>query len=125
MTARKQRKREQAIAALLTAASIKDAAQAVGISERTLRRWLDDDAGFAADYHAARRRAIEVAIANLQQAAGEAAATLRRNLAAAAPAVQVRAAIAILQEAAKGTELLDLLNRVAALEQHSATMGMP
>src|SRR5437763_102872 len=53
----KARKREQAIAALLERPTIAEAAQAVGVSERTLRRWLSE-ADFAADYAAARPGAV-------------------------------------------------------------------
>ena len=54
----------------------------------------------------------------LQEAAAEAVVTLRRNLSEPTPqAVQVRAAVAILEHAARGVELLDLAERVAALEE--------
>src|SRR5207247_1202445 len=112
----KGRKREQAIAALLEKPTITEAAQVVGLSERTIRRWLSDPR-FAADDRLARRQVVEVAIGGLQQATAEAVAALRRNLTADAPqAVQVRAALGILEQAAKGVELLDLAERVAALE---------
>ena len=110
------RKREQAIVALLEQPTITTAAQVVGVSERTLRRWLAE-ADFAASYRLARRQVVDVAIGGLQQATAEAVAALRRNLTADAPqAVQVRAALGILEQAAKGAELLDLAERVAALE---------
>jgi hypothetical protein len=114
----KQRRREQAVAALLSTPTIAEAAKVAGTSERTLRRWLDGDAGFAADYDAARRRAVESAIANLQQAANEAVLTLRRNLAAEAPAAQqVRSAIALLDFALKAREQEAVLGRLDALER--------
>jgi transposase-like protein len=47
--------REQAIVALLSAASIVEAAARVGIGESTLRGWLSDDPAFEAEYEAARR----------------------------------------------------------------------
>ena len=48
--------REQAIVALLSEPSIGKAAAACGIGEKTLRRWLTDDAAFKAEFEAARPR---------------------------------------------------------------------
>lgn len=117
--ARKLRKREQVIAALLLQPTIAEAAHATGLGEKTLRRWLRSP-DFAGEYRAARRQALEVAISSLQQATGEAVATLRRNLNAPTPqSVQVRAALGILEQAVRGTELFDLTDRVAALEENA------
>ncbi len=115
--------REQAILALLTHPTIPEAAKACGVGEVTLWRWLQDPA-FAERYRAARRQVVEGAIASLQQMATEAATTLKRNLSCGTPSVEVRAALAILEQAIKGAELLDLAERVAALEaQQGATGG--
>ncbi len=48
--AKQNRKREVAIAALLSRPTIEEAAQLAGIGEKTLRRWLRDDADFKAAY---------------------------------------------------------------------------
>lgn len=96
-------KREQAIVAFLREPSIIAAAKATGIGEKTLRRWLKDDPEFATAYGAARQRAFDLALGTLQEATGEAVATLRRNLDPEVPhAVQVRAALGILEQAFKG-----------------------
>jgi hypothetical protein len=69
-------------------------------------------------YRTARRQAVEVAIGTLQPAAAEAVVTLRRNMSEKAPEnVQVRAALGILEHAARGLELLDLAERVEQLEE--------
>jgi len=115
-------KRDAALAALLTAPTIVEAARTAGVGERTLRRWLADP-GFAAEYDAACRQAFNQAIFALQQASGEAVATLRRNLNCGNPAVEVRAASEILAQAAQWQELHDLGDRVAALEEDAATRG--
>ena len=107
--------REQAILALLAHPTIGEAAAACGVGDVTLWRWLQQP-DFAERYRAARRQVVEGAIANLQQAATEAAATLRRNLTCGVASVEVRAALAVLEQAIKGAELLDLAERVAALE---------
>lgn len=109
------RKQEAAIAALLTEPTTEAAAKAVGINPATLWRWmrLPD---FTARYREARRRLLEGAMAALQRSTGEAAETLRRNLACGQAATEVRAALAMFELAMKGVELLDLEQRVGELE---------
>jgi hypothetical protein len=113
------RKEEQAIVALLQQPTLQAAAAALSISDVTLWRWLQQP-DFQARYRAARRQVVEGALANLQQATSQAAATLRRNLTCGIPSVEIRAAIAILDQSAKAVELLDLGERVELLEQQAA-----
>jgi hypothetical protein len=113
------RKEEQAIVALLQLPTLRDAASSLGISDVTLWRWLQRP-DFMERYRAARRQVVEGALANLQQATSEAAATLQRNLTCGVPSVEIRAAVAILDQAVKAVELLDIEERVAALEQRAA-----
>ena len=113
------RKEEQAILALLARPTIGEAASTVGIGEATLRRWLGRP-DFRDRYREARRQVLEGAIANLQQATGDAAAALRRNLACGVPSVEVRSALGIIEQAIKGAELLDLAERIAVLEEQAA-----
>ncbi len=110
------RKQEQAIAALLQHRTIADAARASGISEKTLWRWLQLP-DFAAAYRAARRQVVERAVSELQAACGEAVETLKRNLHCENPAVEIRAAQIILEQAIKGVELMDLQERIERLEE--------
>jgi transposase-like protein len=110
------RKKEQAVLALLSSPSISEAAKAVGISEATLWRWLQRS-DFQHAYREARNRLIEQALARLQQATGEAVATLRRNLTSGKASVEVRAAQIILEQATKAIELYDLEERLARLEE--------
>jgi hypothetical protein len=109
------RKQEQAIAALLSASSIKVAATNCGMAEVTLWRWLQLP-GFQTAYRAARRQVVERAVSELQAACGEAVETLKRNLTCENPAVEIRAAQIILEQAVKGVELIDLQERVERLE---------
>jgi hypothetical protein len=62
-------------------------------------------------------------VAQLQQATGEAVAALRRNLTCGTPAAEIAAAKAIIDQSVKGVELIDLAERVEALEQaaHAGT----
>ena len=109
------RKHEEAITALLGQPTIGDAAKQVGIGEATMRRWMKLE-DFLAAYRAARRQAVENAIGQLQAAAGKAVETLVSCLEAEGDSLRLRAAVAILDQANRGMELLDLECRLSALE---------
>jgi hypothetical protein len=109
------RRHEQAVVALLTEPTVAAAAIKVGVSEASLTRWMRRPE-FQAAFRAARRQVVETAVAGLQGACGEAVATLRRNLNAQNESIQVRAAVAILDYSIKAVELIDLAERVEALE---------
>jgi hypothetical protein len=83
------------LTALLESASIIEAAQTSGLSEKTLRRYLEEKEFFD-EYAAARRQIVESAVSGLQQAANEAVETLRRNLTCDNPQAEIRAAQLIL-----------------------------
>ena len=107
---------ERTITALLAQPSIVAAAQAAKVSEPTVRRWLRQDDRFVNAYRDARRQVVEQAVARLQQASGEAVATLRLALTEGPMSVRVRAADTILSRAMQGVELLDIETRLASLE---------
>lgn len=113
-----------ALTALLTAPSIAHAARSVGVGERTLRRWLDEDTAFRAAYRQARSEAMRQASARLQAAAGPAVDTLCELLGLTKrPDIRVRAALGILTAAAKAEELENLAARVEALEASNGEKG--
>ena len=66
----KENNKEKALTALLESASIIEAAQTSGLSEKTLRRYLEEKE-FSDEYAAARRQIVESAVSGLQQAANE------------------------------------------------------
>ena len=109
------RKQKQAISALLTQPTAGEAA-AAGVSDVTLWRWLRLPQ-FQLQYRAARRQIVESAIANLQRTAGRAVEALSRNLTCGQPAVEVRAALGVLDQSIKAVELLDLEERLNTLER--------
>ena len=113
---KRSRQEEAALAALLSLPTIAEAATLAGISESTLLRWLREPT-FQQRYRAARRQVVEHAISGLQQAAGEAVEALRRNLTCGVPASEIAAARAIIDQAVKGVELIDLAERVEQLEE--------
>jgi len=110
------RKQQQAISALLTHSTIKAAAKATGIANVTMWRWLQLPQ-FQAEYRAARRQVVELAIARLQHATGTAVAALTKNLTCGQPSVEVRAALGILDQAIKAVEILELEGRLVAIEE--------
>lgn len=112
---RRARRADEAIVALLTERTIAAAAKCAGIGESTLLRRLWDPA-FVTKYRAARRGAVEGAVAGLQQAATLAVDALKRNLRCGNPAVEVGAAKAVLDQAMRGIEVLDLEERIVQLE---------
>ena len=69
------RKKEAAIAALLTHRNIEEAAKAVGIRSPTLIAWMKVPE-FDQEYREARRGALRQSVARLQQASGAAVTTL-------------------------------------------------
>src|SRR5438093_11604505 len=89
----KARKREQAIAALLEHPTIAAAASAVGIGEKTLRRWLAEP-DFQADYRAACEQAVRMAVGHLQGLLSTATETLRRARTGGSPTTEGRAGVA-------------------------------
>ncbi len=87
--------REKALTALLESSSITEAANKCGLSDKTLRRYLEEKE-FSDEYAEARRQIVESAVSALQQAANEAVETLRRNLTCDNPQAEIRAAQLIL-----------------------------
>jgi hypothetical protein len=101
---------------LLCCRTIKQAAKKAKIGERTLRLWLAEE-DFRREYQAARRQALEKAIAQLHGALGQAVRTLKRRLTGGKEADQIRAALGIIDRAMSGAEMLDLAGKVAELEE--------
>ena len=107
------------IGALLTEASIEEAAHKAGVGSRSIYRWLREDEAFQAAYNRAKREVVRQAQTRLQQATGKAVAALIAVI--DDPLVQasarVSAAKAILEYAIRAVEIDDLEARIQALEQ--------
>src|ERR1035437_3154079 len=112
------RKKEEAIAALLSQRNLEEAARTAGVSTRTLIRWMKDPE-FDAAYRKARRLAFSQSVARLQQASGAAVSTLLKIMVdpAAPHSTRVRAADSVLDHSAKSIEIEDIEARVADLER--------
>ena len=119
------RKKEAAIAALLSHRTLEEAARAVGVSPNTLLRWQQDPE-FDAAFRKARRAAFGQTTARLQQGSSAAATILMKlMLDANTPAsTRVRAAETIINHAAKAIEIEDIEVRVTELER-SAQASKP
>ena len=118
------RKKEEAIAALLTRPSVEEAARTIEVEPKTLRRWMRVPE-FQAAYLQARREAVTQALARMQQGSGAAASVMFKLMvdANAPPAVRLRAAECVFDRAIRGVELEDIEARLAALEQANPKNG--
>src|SRR5215471_18281041 len=76
---KRTRKLEAFIQAMLASPTVEQAAASVGVSRTTAWRWVKD-AGVAARLRAARKEALQQAMAELQQASVEAVRALRELL---------------------------------------------
>ena len=103
------------VAALAAGATLVDAARQAGVSERTVRRRLDDPA-FCQQVDEARAAMLTQAVARLTAASVAAVETLQTLLAAEPAFVRLAAARAILDLGLKYREHHDLTERVLALE---------
>ena len=118
---KRSRRGEAAISALLTCPTLEAAAERAGIGQSTLRGWLRDPA-FQGRYRQARRQVVEQAVSALQRATGAAVDALARNLTCGTPTAEIAVARAILDQAFRGMELIDLAERLERLE---AQLGEP
>jgi hypothetical protein len=111
------------LAALLQGKTIAEAAQASGLSERTVKRRLQDPA-FIRELQQARQRAMARAVNVLVEGTTTAALTLRVLASQATQeSIRLAAARSILDYAFKGMETLDLAERLEALEERLLTQG--
>jgi len=112
------RKKEEAVAALLSHRNLEEAARATGVVPNTLLRWMKEPE-FDAAYREARRAAFGQAVARLQQGASAAATTLLKTMIEPnTPAsVRVRAAECVLNHAMKAIEIEDIEARLSELER--------
>lgn len=112
---------ERAITALMTEPTVTKAAQAAGVGERSIYRWLRDDAAFGNALRAARRDAFGAAAGVAQRLAPNALVVLAKimNDTEAPHSARVSAAMGVLKFGRDALELDDLAARVEALEHAS------
>src|SRR5215475_14119952 len=112
------RKKEEAIAALLTQRNIDEAARSIGVTQNTLLSWMKIPE-FDAAYREARRMAFRQSVSRMQQASSAAVTTLLKIMVdpTAPHSTRVRAADSVLDHSAKAIEIEDIEARVAELER--------
>lgn len=116
---------DDALAAALAAGrSVKDAAAALGLSERTVHR-RNADPAFRARVQALRDQMVSAAAGRLADNLEVSVLILRRLLTNADPHVQHKAAVKIIELGLKVRSEVDLAGRVALLEQRLATGEPP
>jgi hypothetical protein len=109
--------REKAILALLSEKSIAAAAERAGVNERTLRRWMAEDASFQRELTEARRALFEAGMARVQALTGEAVETLATLMALEAPAaVRLGAARTVAEIAIHQNDAETILRKLDELE---------
>ena len=108
---------ERIIAALLSSATVREAADVAGVSERTIYTRLKDP-GFRAELDKARRELWRGYTMSLQGKVGKAIETIAEVMTdrKASPQVRLNAATEIIRNGMKMTELVDVVERLAALE---------
>jgi hypothetical protein len=106
---------EKLIACLLMEPTVQAACIATGINVTTYWRWMKSE-HFVKEYRKARAQVMESVISKLQTLATKAVDTLERNLDCKAPNSEIRASQILLNEALKRHEMLELQERIVALE---------
>jgi len=108
----------KAMIALLNSPSVRSAAAACGLHERTLGRYLADDT-FRAELRRRQGEALAAATAALSGLAGKALTVLDRVMDSkdATDAAKLRAAGLVLSERWKAAEMVELVERIGALEE--------
>lgn len=112
------KRREMAIAILLTTPTLQDGAKKIGVSYSTLWRWLQQPS-FQKALKAAKKQAVGQATSTLSKICHESVLTLQEimNDKNAPASARVSAAKTVLDSGLKGIEMDDLDARLAVLEQ--------
>jgi hypothetical protein len=113
------RKKEQAISALLSQPTLKAAAEVAGIGEKTLWRWLQNE-DFQDAFMEVRRQLVQQVLSNIQRSMSKAVNTLLEVMddPDSPASSKVQAARSIIDVGLKGLELEDFELRLARLEEH-------
>jgi len=105
----------KALAVLLESRTVTDAAEACGVSERTLRRWLADDDKFKAALAELQAAAFRVAVARMGRLMGKAMHQAEADLDGGGRTAS-RVALTLIRKMAGLAEFADLDARLTKLE---------
>ena len=111
-----------ALTALLSGKTVPEAAEAAGVNQTTVRRWLRKDEAFSEALAAGRREALSNAMNLVTLAARTAAGVVLEVMRSpkTPPAVRLRAATGVLEMLLKWAELQDFEARLRKLEGGTA-----
>jgi hypothetical protein len=109
-------KRTAAVLALAVGKTTDDAGKAAGVSGRTLRRWLAEDPGFAAEVRQRRDQLLDEVVGALTSASVRAVETLVAALEEDNPQYRIRAAVALLSALPNMRIEATVADEMAALE---------
>src|SRR5215212_1808812 len=116
-------RQRKALEALLLTPTVVAAAERSGLSRATIFRYLKDPE-FKRRYTEERAHLLDQTVAGLQKLGIGAVGTLRRNLEAEEnPHAQIRAARTVLEFMLKGTEIVEIEERLRALEEEAGEQG--
>ena len=110
-------RQEKVLTALLASLSIEAAASNAGVGERTIRRWLSDDALFQSAYQVARRQLLDQSMLVLQRAVGMAVRELIQELQSSNESIRHKSACAILDRCERWLSMEFLESRIRTLEE--------
>jgi chemotaxis protein histidine kinase CheA len=108
--------------AIASGHTIKDAAALANLAERTAYRHAAEPA-FRARVQAIRSEMMSTAVGQLAAILTTATDALKRNLTCGNPAVEVRSAVAVLEQTLKLREQTEIETRLLALEEQAAAKG--
>ncbi|MGE3844281.1 MAG: transposase family protein, partial [Vicinamibacterales bacterium] len=118
--------RERTIVALLSERSLSAAAKRAGVGERTIRRWLTEDAEFKADLVQARRAIFEAGVERAQALTGLAVETLCDLLGEKkCPAVRLGASRLLLEFSANRNDAATIMAKLEELERLQREAAKP
>jgi predicted transcriptional regulator len=110
-------KKDQAIGILLTSKTIQQAADTLGVDERTVRKWLEDPA-FLAEYKAAKRKCLDQTIMSIQAMNLKALDSLEKILDGNDPKLYTAAAKAVLDLNFKVIQIEELQTQIDELRKY-------
>lgn len=117
MAAFSDAKRARALAALMTHPNVRSAAEACGVGERTLHRWLRDPE-FAAQLAQVESELVDAAARRLLALTDDAIRSLAQLLVGSEDdSVRLRAAVAVLDQTARWREATAIERRLSILEK--------
>jgi hypothetical protein len=109
-------KQVRAVELLLSGCEFTEAANQLGVTRLTLYRWRQLPA-FQEAERAGRREILDRTVSQLLAIRSQAVATLKRALDSGEASVEVRSALAILEQGTKSVETLDLLHEIENLKK--------